>query len=94
MTLGQVIERLEEFDRAHTIYAVKPWTLDSEALVQDAHHSTASSGRFDYLLDIYTALEVIEVWSEQRDGAVPSIAERCAALVYYEDHDAYLIPDD
>jgi len=94
MTLGEVVERLGEFNREHTIYAAKPWTVDSEARVQQDPHSTAPIDGLDYLLDVYTALDVIEVWTEHRDGAHPTIAERCAALVYYANHDAYLIPEE
>lgn len=94
MTLGEVIERLEEFDREHTIYAARPWTVDSEARVQQDPHSTGPLGGLDYLLDVYTALEVIEAWSGHRHGAMPTVAERCEALVYYEGHDAFLLPDD
>ncbi|WP_165553130.1 DUF7716 domain-containing protein [Kribbella speibonae] len=94
MTLGEAIERLGEFNREHTIYAAEPWTVDSEANVQQDPRSTAPLDGLAYLLDVYTALDVIEVWSEHRDGARPTVAERCAALVYYANHDAYLIPEE
>lgn len=94
MTLGEVIVRLAEFNREHTIYAAKPWTADSEARVQQDPHSTAPLDGLDYVLDVYTALDVIEVWREHRDTAHPTIAERCTALVYYANHDAYLIPEE
>lgn len=94
MTLGEIIDRLDQLDDELTIYAAKPWTVDSEAVAERGDDSTGPLGSFDYLLEVYTALEVIEAWSVHRDGALPTIVERCEALVYYEGHDAYLIPDD
>jgi hypothetical protein len=36
------------------------------------------------------AKEAIEVWRQDRDGAEPSAAERCAAVIHYAANDAFL----
>jgi len=95
MNLGEIVDRIEEFeDHDYSIYAAKPWTVDSEARVELGDGTTGPQGGLDYLLDIGTAQDVIQTWSEHRDGVPPTTAERCEAVVYYEAHDCFLIPDD
>jgi hypothetical protein len=45
---------------------------------------------FKYLLEVYLAKDVIEVWSEWRGGKRPTRAERSTAVAHYASHDAYL----
>jgi hypothetical protein len=47
-------------------------------------------GGWTYVLELWVAREVLEVWSAWRGGRVPSLAEACAAVVYYVENDAYL----
>ena len=42
------------------------------------------------LLTVENAVEVIDAWSKWRGGREPTRAERCAAVVYYAEHDAYM----
>lgn len=41
---------------------------------------------------IFLVREVIATWSIHRNGRVPNADEAVAAVVYYADHDAYLLP--
>lgn len=94
MNLGEILDHIEQFDDEMIIYAVKPWSKDSDAQAAEDDGSTVLSGDFEYLLDIDTILDVIEAWSIHRDGAIPTAAERCEAVLYYEAHDSYLAPED
>jgi hypothetical protein len=42
------------------------------------------------VLELDVAKEAIEVWRQDRDGAEPSAAERCAAVIHYAVNDAFL----
>ena len=43
-----------------------------------------------YLLEVSLAKEVVQVWSEWRDGRRPTAIDKCEAVIYYAEHDAYL----
>jgi hypothetical protein len=43
-----------------------------------------------YLLEVDLVQDVLEVWSEWRDGTAPTTAESVAAVVHYAEHDAYI----
>ena len=45
-----------------------------------------------YLLEVFLAKEVVEVWSKWRNGRNPTALDKCAAVIYYAENDAYL-PD-
>jgi hypothetical protein len=87
--LGDVLGDLDKVDDEATIF-VKDGSVDesTESLVL-AEGDEPPPG-FKYLLEIYLAKEVIEVWSEWRDGKRPSRAERSTAVAHYASHDAYL----
>ena len=40
--------------------------------------------------EVELAKEAIEVWRQWRDGAEPSAAQRCAAVIHYAVNDAFL----
>lgn len=42
-----------------------------------------------YLLELWIAQEVLEVWSAWRDGRVPTPAEGAEAVAHYAEYDAY-----
>lgn len=43
-----------------------------------------------YVLMVEQAKECIEVWSEWRQGQMPTAQEKFAAVMYYSRHDAWL----
>jgi hypothetical protein len=47
-----------------------------------------------YVLEVDLAKDAIRVWRQDHDGAEPSAAQRCAAVMYYAVHDAFLEEDD
>ncbi len=97
-TLREVVATIETFgegDRYEpgpTIFAPKPWTADSPAVVleEDAVGGAApSQPSYSYLLEVGIAKEVIEVWSSWRNGREPTSEEATRAVIHYAEHDAY-----
>lgn len=75
-----------------TIFAVRPFSPDSEAVVlaEDAVDGVSPTRpAYAYLLEVDLALEVLEVWSAWRDGAMPSGSEAAGAVIHYAIHDAF-----
>jgi hypothetical protein len=74
------------------IYARRPWTPQSNALVlvgDDVPDGVTTESGHDYLLEIDLAQEVVEVWSDWRNGTRPTAEEATWAVIYYGEHDAY-----
>ncbi|KAB2346896.1 hypothetical protein [Actinomadura rudentiformis] len=101
MTLQELIGQLTEADLAETdddltVFASEPWTADSDATATPNPDDIARpdpQGR-TYLLEISLIHDVLETWSAHHAGARPSPQQACEAVIYYAEHDAYLIPDD
>jgi hypothetical protein len=75
-----------------TVYAQRPWTLSADAVVlrgADLPAGLTTASGHHYLLEVALALEAVEVWSEWRDGAVPTPEQATAAVIHYAEHDAY-----
>ena len=95
MKLLEVIQRLGEFDDELTIYAESDsgWSETSAAAVElepeDGGLPPGTEG-LEYFLEVDLAKQVIEVWSQWRDGKTPSASDACRAVIYYADNDAFL----
>ena len=95
-TLREIIDQLDEFgdDEELTIFAEggPEATLDSLAAVAagpedgSIHHPELG---LDYVLELDHAREAIHVWRLWRDGAEPSLDEKCSAVLYYARNDAF-----
>jgi len=95
MTLADLMERLDRLDDELTIYAEEDpdWSADSPAVACPEPESGGlpdEARGMSYLLEVSLAKEVVQVWSEWRGGREPTVAEKCAAVIYYAEHDAYL----
>lgn len=97
-TLLDVISHLDDisagdgYSPGPTIYARRPWTFSSDALVlrgEDLPDGVTTESGHDYLLEVDLAVEAIEVWSAWRDGAAAAPEEATLAVIYYAEHDAY-----
>lgn len=95
MTLEHIIERLEEWGNHFTIYAVRSpdWNRASEAVLLPDDEDPKEK-RFCYFLEVDIAKNVLRGWSYVRDGQVPDLAQRCEAIIYYAENDAYLMPEE
>jgi hypothetical protein len=89
MKLSELVATLDATDDDLTIFAERSsrWSPDSPAAV-----ATADAGApegLTYLLEVYLAKEAVEVWSQWREDRQPSLAEKCKAIIWYAEHDAY-----
>lgn len=72
----------DRFEPGPTIFATPPISPDSAAIViaEDAVNGVSpSEPAFEYLLEVATAVEVLDVWSSWREGRKPSRADAVAA---------------
>lgn len=94
MQLKEILQDLERLAENLTIYAQKKpeWSADSESIAVFGYEEIRL-GEFEYLLEIETVKEVIEVWRKWRDGRKPSVEEICEAVIYYAEYDAYIRVD-
>ena len=78
-----------------TLYAPasRPLSAGSPGLAAARIGPDGGGRRLSYLLEVDLAREAIEVWSEWRNGRVPTRDERVAAVAFYADNDAYLPVD-
>ena len=98
MLLREIVQSLETFSREDAIYAQYidgEWTSVSEAVVaeesEDGSLTQFIQGmEFRYVLPVFLALEVIEVWRTWSNQSNPSLEEKVRAIIYYAKYDAYL----
>ena len=97
MTLRQVVERLDSYNDELMIWArvqtKDDLTSDTEAVVASARQDDSSwweERGLSYVLEVDLAKDAIRVWRQGHDGAEPSAAQRCAAVIHYAVNDAFL----
>lgn len=93
-SLVELLGKIDDLDRDEVIYAVRPWTRQSDAacLAEPDDGSSASPG-LAYLLEVDLVHDVAEVWSSWRGGRRPTTEELADAVIHYAMHDAYLEPE-
>ena len=94
MTMRQAIESLDGFDGEQTIYVRPDGSIDSDSEVVVDYYSDdgeppESAAGMNYLLEVSLARDALRVWSEWREGRLPSIEEQIEAIVYYAENDAF-----
>lgn len=92
MTLADVAARLSEFEQTCTIYAAKPWTAASSAIVDyepDEGGLPAEALRLglSYFLEIEIANDVLDGWVSTQEQQ-PDDASICQRLIDYAVNDA------
>jgi len=92
MTLLEITEKLGELDREQTIYAVKPWSPESAAVV-DAEPQGGGVPReaaklgMSYFLEVFIAQDFLDDWQVSLPKK-PAAKERCKRLIDYAINDA------
>ena len=88
-TLVEIVDSLEMLDEDHCIFARKPWSTNTLATVgplTDDFRVPAEVGEeFEYFLEVYVAIEVLEVFGTRQ----PNLQERRNLIFYYAENDAY-----
>ena len=97
MTLSQVVQRLDGYDDELMIWArvqtKDDLTPDTEAVLAPARQDDSTwweERRLSYVLEVDLAKDAIRVWRQGHDGAEPSAAQRCAAVIHYAVNDDFL----
>lgn len=92
-TLQQLLDGLASLSDEETLYAAQPWSPSSDAvsLEEDSPEADDAQARgLKYLLEVDLAKDVVDVWSQWRDGRQPTSSEVVEAVIHYAEHDAYL----
>ena len=92
MILREAVESLDSLDENNTIYAVKPWTGDSEVIVAPEPETgvvPAEAARLNmkYFLEVFIARDFVNDWMASLPTQ-PTLEEKCNRLVHYAVHDA------
>jgi hypothetical protein len=93
MSLATLLEHLDNISEDYTIYVADTIKAPSAATAAVALHESADGSvpsDMRYLLEVPLAREVIKVWSDWREGRIPSLDDKVEAVNYYSEHDAYL----
>ena len=85
-TIRDIVADAARLSRDQTVYARRPWTPASEAVVAQADHAPVG---LDYLLEADLAREVVAVWSRRRGGRQPTPDEAAQTVIHYATFDAY-----
>jgi hypothetical protein len=92
MTLLEVIRDLSSLDESDTIYAVEPWTENSEVILAPEQavgglpESVKKLG-MKYFLEVNLARDFIEGWKANLNFE-PNLHEKCARIIKYAVTDA------
>jgi hypothetical protein len=90
VTLAEALAQVEQLERDAVIFAKKPWSHASEALIG----KLGARGRvpddvrmagYEYFLDIPVAIEGLGVFGAR----TPTLDEKIRLLLYYGENDAY-----
>lgn len=92
MRLGDMLDRLSEFDSEDTVYASEPWTEDSDAMVarepdQGGAPPEASGAGMKYFLEVNIAQEFKEYWLASLEEE-PTLSVTRQRLIDYAVNDA------
>jgi hypothetical protein len=90
--LLEVIENIEKFNLADTIYASEPWTEDSDSIVANEPPGgrpplEAVNAGLKYFLEVSIAKDFIEDWSRTVSGT-PNSSSICKRVIQYAINDA------
>lgn len=98
MILREVVQFLKNLSREDAIYAQYingEWTPDSKAFVIDEPEDgsltqTIQGVEVVYVLPVFLALEVIDVWGTWSSQSNSPLEEKVKAILHYAKYDAYM----
>jgi hypothetical protein len=90
-SLGEFIDAVETLPQHMTVYAHKPWTIDSVAYLRDTSEIVGSDTVLEngarYVLEVFLIVEVLEDTFGPEWRSVPLI-DRCNRVIEYAINDA------
>jgi hypothetical protein len=90
MKLIEAIRDLDSLDAEGTIYAARPWSEDSEAVVvrePQVGGIPPVPPNMSYFLEIFIARDFLSDWAANLD-IQPTLQQKCARLIQYAVTDA------
>ena len=92
MTLLKIVQELDTFDKESTIYAAKPWTENSKAMVLIEPESGGLPNEVEnkglkYFLEVFIAQDFVNEWVASLDTK-PTPHQICLRLIQYATNDA------
>ena len=84
-----VLSTLASADPEATIYHALPTSPHSEAMVCVEPEGVGEPAGLTYLLEVSLARDVLDVWTNWRNGRRPTAEEAARAVISYARHDAY-----
>ena len=100
MKLIDLLDNINQFDNDSVIFIPVSSRLNenveaivSKIIIIDKPPGIQTPEGLRYLLEVEMAKEVINVWREWRNGKEPSSLEKCHAVLYYAENDAFLVED-
>ena len=90
LKLDQIIEKLDRLADDQCVFARKPWSRDSGAIVAPLAENfqvptNVSTLGMDYFLEVHVVKEVLEVLGDRN----LSKEDRLKLLIFYAENDAY-----
>jgi hypothetical protein len=89
-TLRDVVGALLELDEENVIYTDGTSPAARAAVLPETDAAAAKAEGLRYFLEVALARDAVDVWSEWRAGAEPTVDDKLMAISYYATHDAYL----
>lgn len=99
MKLIDLLDKIEKMDENSSIYIKSSDRIGEDVdviilpiyLVPDGGKTPDG---LQYLLEVYLVKEVLDVWSNWRNGKEPTNRDKLDAIEYFVEHDAYLPPEE
>jgi hypothetical protein len=94
MKLIHLLDQIETFNVEYAIYTASDREVNenSNVMAIKSHYIRGSRipEGMKYLIDVELAKEILNVWSNWRQGRKPSLDEKYKAIQYYLENDAYI----
>jgi hypothetical protein len=92
LTLGSLLSTIDEVPDDLIVYVPKDASIGASTPVTLLDFEAGRSRReeLSYLLEVELIKDVIQAWSDWRNGRLPELADKMNAVIHYAEHDAYL----
>jgi hypothetical protein len=96
MNLRDILDDLDNFEDNYTIFLDDRfgWTEFSDAQIIENNNKTVKKINYPYFIEISVIKNILSAYKYARNGRVPNLNDKCRAVLYYADNDAYLIPEN
>ena len=92
MKLADAVRDIDTFDKEQTIYAAKPWTMDSAAIVAKEPDDgglppQAKEQQMAYFLEVFIANDFLNDWVPTLPQSA-TLEQKCRRIIEYAINDA------